>query len=382
VAEPETPPLLERLGVAYLRWRSRSVRTLAADDDVHVLNDREQAVLRRIERGVVIRAAIAGALSALASALAERWADENLGAAPDGFDLAYYASYWGIIGGVTAIATLFEVLYLYQDSLEGVHRLSSAAGLSLFEGEPEKPVVAAALARAALELPNPLSAGYRIDAHREVSKTRLLIATVLYKLKIGITSFVLKLILRRLLTRAAVRLWLVFVAVPVTAIWNGYVAFKVIREARVRAMGPSAARELTRRLFERHGTPSPEGGIAALRAVGACVVSSFDLHPNHGALLDALLDRVQPPRDADLGDRAALLRDLPALQTDEARLVVSLVGVASILDARLTRRERQTFASARQAIGLSASAAALEPLRRAFAHGRPIDDAMLAALTA
>jgi hypothetical protein len=263
-----------------------------------------------------------------------------------------------------------------------VHRLSHAAGLSLFEGEPSRPVVAAALARAALELPNPLETSYHIDPHRDVSKPRLLLATLLYKLKIGITSFLLKLVLRRLLTRAAVRVWLVFIAVPVTAAWNAIVAFRVIREARVRAMGPSAARELTRRIFERYGAPSPEGGLAALRAIGACVVSSFDLHPNHHALLDEVQSRVNAPGEADLGDRDALLRDLPALTADEQRLVVSLLGVASILDARLTRRERATFAAARAAMGLGADVAPLRALRRAFAHGRPIDDAMLGALTA
>lgn len=376
-------PLLERAGIAYLRWRAANAAADDdADDEIHILNEKEQAKLRRIERGVVIRAGIAGALSALASALAERWADETFGAAPAAFDWRWYASYWGVIGGVTAVATLFEVLYLYQDSLEGVHRLARASGLRLFDERETPPAVAAALARAALELPNPLETAYRLDPHRDVSKPRLLLATILYKLKIGITSFLLKLVLRRLLTRAAVRVYLVFIAVPVTAIWNAVVAFRVIREARVRAMGPSAARDLTRRLFERHGAPSREGGIAALRAIGACVVSSFDLHPNHCVLLDAVRDRVGAADDVDLGDREALLADLRSLTEPEQRLVVGLLGVASILDARLTRRERQTFAMAREALGLSPDVSPLRALRRAFAHGRPIDDAMLGSLTA
>jgi hypothetical protein len=378
----DRPPLLERAGVAYLRWRATSDgKDDDADDDVHVLNDKEQAKLRRIERGVVIRAAIAGALSALVCALAERWADETFGAAPDAFSFAFYAKYWGVVGGATAIASVFEIAYLYQDSLEGVHRLARASGLRLFDENQTKPAVAAALARAALELPNPLETPYRIDPHREVSKPRLLLATVLYKLKIGITSFLLKVVLRRIMSRAAVRVYLVFVAVPVTAIWNAVIAFRVIREARVRAMGPSAAQNLTQRLFDRHGMPSREGGVAALRAIGACVVSSFDLHPNHCVLLDAVHDRVGEPDGADLGDRAALLRDLPSLTAPEQRLVVSLLGVASILDARLTRRERQTFATARQTIGLSPDVSSLRTLRRAFAHGRKIDDAMLDALS-
>ena len=378
--ESEKLPLLERLGVRYLRWRAASAPALDAEDAIHVLNPREQAKLRRIERGVVIRAGIAGALSALASAIAETWAEATFGAAPVGFDLGYYASYWGVVGGVTAIATLFEILFLYQDSLEGTHRLSQAAGLTL-DGIG-KGTVASALARAALELPNPLETPYRLDPHREVSKPRLLLATLLYKLKVGLTSFLLKMLFRRLISRAALRVWLVFVSVPVTAVWNAIVAFRVIREARVRAIGPSAAKELTARLFARCPAPSPEGAVAALRAVGACVVSSFDLHPNHLALLDEVRERLGglDLTDVDLGDRLAFVRDLALLADEERRLAIGLLGVAAVLDGRLTRRERALFAEVRASVGLTATFAPLSDLRRAFVAGRPIDDALLESL--
>ena len=37
--------------------------------------------------------------------------------------------------------------------------------------------------------------------------------------------------------------WLPFVAVPITAAWNAYVCRLIMREARIRAMGPSDASE-------------------------------------------------------------------------------------------------------------------------------------------
>ncbi len=375
------PPLLERLGVAYLRWRAASTPALEEEDEIHVLNPREQARLRRIERSVVLRAAMVGALSALASAIAERWADATFGAAPEAFELAWYARYWGVLGGVTAVATLFEILFLYRDSLEGVHRLAHAAGLRAFDPESDS-LVASALARAALELPNPLETPYAIDPHRDVSKPRLLLATLLYKAKVGLTTFVLKVLLRRLLSRAALRVWLVFVSVPVTALWNAVVAFRVIREARVRAMGPSAAKELSARLFARAGELSSEARVAALRAVGACVVSSFDLHPNHHALLDEVRAHAGDPGDVDLGDWRALLAYLRTAKDEEARLLVALLGVAAILDGRLSRRERALYVEARGALGLTRTIEPLTALRRAFVQGRPIDDAMLDALCA
>jgi hypothetical protein len=331
---------------------------------------------------VVLRAALAGALSALASALAEKLATDHFGEAPAELDLVYLACFWGVVGGVTAVAVVAELLFLYRDSLEGVHRLSVAAGLRLFEPGDGRAGVAEALARAALELPNPLETEHGIDPHREVSKARILAASLLYKAKVGLTSFLLKLLLRRLLTRAALRVWLVFAGVPVTAIWNAIVAFRVIREARIRAMGPSAANELTARLMARFPEVSPEGGRAALRAVGACVVSSLDFHPNHEAMLIAVRQRVGAAGagDLDLGDRQALLVDLRGLQEPEQRLAVSLLGVSAVLDGRVAPRERKLYLDARAAIGLPASLQSLLSLRRAFVEGRPVSDEELWAL--
>lgn len=372
------------MGIAYLRWRAASAPLAHTEDDVHVLNAQEQVELRRLERGVVARAALAGGLSALVSALADRWAESTFGA--DGGGFVYLARYWGVVGGVTAVATVLEILFLYRDSLEGVHRLSRAAGLTIFDddgraaGTSGGMLVASALARAALELPNPLETSYRIDPHREVSRVRLVLATLLYKAKVGLTSFLLKLLLRRLVSRAAVRVWLVFVSVPVSAVWNAIVAFRVIREARVRAMGPSAALHLSGRLFATSSALSAAGRTAAWRAVGASVVSSFDLHPNHHALLDAVGQRLGDPGELDLGDRRAFLADLGALPEDEQRLAVSLLGVAAILDGRLSRRERALFCDARAAMGLAPSVAPLVELKRAFIHGRPLTDELLGAL--
>ncbi|MBZ0121288.1 MAG: hypothetical protein K8H88_30105 [Sandaracinaceae bacterium] len=376
----EKTPLLERWGVTYLKRRAKSVTAIEAEDEVHVLNPREQAALRRVVRGVVARAALAGALSALVSALAELYADTFPVPVGDAIDWGYLARYWGTIAIATVIASALELAFLYFDSLEGVHRLAVAAGLPLFDDRAEKSVVASALARAALELPNPIDTPYRLDPHRDVSKPRLLLITLLYKLKIGLTSFLLKTLLRRLLGRALVRVWLVFVGVPVTAAWNALVAWRVIREARVRAMGPSAAHELVGRLFGRHGPPSQALGVAALRAVGACIVCSADLHPNLLALFELVRERV-PQSDADLGDVAALASGLRELTEAERRVVLALLAIGVVLDGRLNRRERALFHRMRVALGLDPGDAALRDLHRAFLRGRPLDDALLERLT-
>ena len=67
------------------------------------------------------------------------------------------------------------------------------------------------------------------------------------------------------------RVYLVFVAVPVTAAWNAVVSWWVIRQARIRVMGPSAAKVLTAQIL-----PSTElsrlGRAQALRAIASAMV--------------------------------------------------------------------------------------------------------------
>ncbi|MFO0646873.1 MAG: hypothetical protein U0326_11595 [Polyangiales bacterium] len=142
---------------------------------------------------------------------------------PSGAPFAAYAHYWGIVGGVTVVASVLEIAWLYWDGLRAVHALAHAAGLDLAEdpnGEDPTGVVWA-LARAALELPNPPDGVAGLDPMLpEASKLKLVLASTVYKLKVALTGFVMKALVRRALGRAATRAVLELVAAPVTAIWG------------------------------------------------------------------------------------------------------------------------------------------------------------------
>ena len=375
----EARPLLERVGVAYFRRLSAGMPAIEAVDEVHVLNAGELSELRGIQRGVIARAAIVGALSGLASALAELYAVARIGGDPDAYALAQVIEFWVIVGGVTGIATVFEIGFLYWDALRSVHRLARAAGLPLFDEGGGRAEVAHALARAALELPNPPGRVFGVDPHREISKARLVAIALAYKLKIGVTSFLLKALLRRVLGRAAVRVWLVFVAVPVTAAWNGIVAWLVIRQARLRAMGPSAAAELASRLL-RDAELSDTGKLAVLRAVAAAIVRTHDPHPNLIAFLAEVRAYAGEGNGEDVDDTRAFIEALPALPKPEQDVVLRVLCVGAILDGKLARDERRLIEEAYRAAGREPRTDAVDRLRRAFTRGRPIGDDVLASL--
>jgi hypothetical protein len=367
-------PLFERLGLAVLRGTPAHAPVASADDPIHVLNADEQRELRRIERLAVLRAAAAGALSGAATAAAAIWAHRYIG--PDGTPLsaADGARFWFVVIAVTVIASIFEIGFLYWDALRSVHAMATAAGLGLSAEElsGEKREVALALARAALELPNPPHRVFGVNPRRESIPWVVAGAALLYRAKIALTTFLLKAGLRSLLGRVMGRALFELVTIPVTAGWNAIVCFLVVREARLRTMGPSAASELVGFALADH-VPSPAGRAVAFRSVASAIVRTQDFHPNHLALLRVLTERLGAEAIDDIDDSSRFLVEIARLDADDERLVLRLLVIAAVLDGKLTRAERRLLAEAFAACRRTLALEHVERLRRAFKAGRGLD---------
>ena len=136
----------------------------------------------------------------------------------------------------------------------------------------------------------------------------------------------------RCVSTSGVRTWLRFVGVPVTAVWNCAVSWTVIRQARIRVMGPSAAMEFVSVILDGQPPLSSRGQAAALRAVGCTIVSTKDMHPNLRALLGHLHKRLgEPPEDA-VDDRSRFLDELGTLDHDSQAVVLRILSVAIVID--------------------------------------------------
>ena len=329
------PGLLERVGIRALTRRAPRVPeagTERATNPVHLLDADERAALRRIERSGVVRSACAGALSAVVAAAAEMLVVDQQETRP--------LFYWGVLATVSIIAAIVEIWFVSWDALRTVHAMSAAAGVYGDERLP-RAVILTALARAALEVPNPYTSTLGVDPLRESRRALLVIGALVYKLKISATNALLKLVVRRALGRAAVRSWLPLLAVPVTALWNAAVTALVLREARLRIFGPSLALDVVERVLAPDGgPPSPRAAEGMLRAVASCIVRSADLHPNLELLLATLVSKLAAAMPADVSSSRAFLALLPELDDVERLLVLRALRAAAVIDGRIARRER------------------------------------------
>jgi hypothetical protein len=368
-----TPSLTERLALRVMRRQPNLAPVASADDPIHLLNPEEREALRRIQRWTVIRAAIAGALSATATFVASVLAHRSHPIDGPRVSLHNLVTYWGWVGAVTLVASIVEIGFLYFDALRAAHRMACAAGLKLDPDTTREHdnEVLIMLARAALELPNPLKPLHGIDPLREASPLFVLLVSLLYKAKIALTTFLVKGILRGALGRAAARAVLDFAGVPVTAIWNAIVCRFVLREAQLRILGPSAIAELIE-VYSQSMQLSPAGWLVAERAVAGAVVRTRDFHPNHLALIRALTKQLPIEEVPEADDTQRFIRELALLDRADQTFALRVLVTASILDGRLTRAERRLL---QQAFGVCNRPVEMERVRtvtRAFRAGQPI----------
>ncbi len=373
---PRAPGVLERVAVRFLRRqvarRPAPVGPIA--DPVHILTRAERMELRRILEGAVARAFFAGFASAAFVASVALWAkfhrfEERL-------------AYVGAAGLLTAVC---EMVYLHRQHLLAMLALMRATGAQLVEESPDpsettvhwQGQLAGAMARAALDLPDPVGIVEGIDPWRETSLARLYVLVALYRLKRGLSRFAAEFVVKQAAPNAVVRILAPYAALPVTAAWNVFVSWKILREARIRVLGPSASEEVFSRILADTTRLSEAGRMCLYRAVGMGIVLKRSVHPNLLALLEGLVRRLGPVPSAHLDDRGRFLEVIAMLSREEQVRALQVLAVATVIDGRLQGRERVMIRQARRACGLSERLNAVDRLLSRFSRGDPIDADLL-----
>jgi len=374
-----TNPKLEKMGLARFAHYDKRYPALVGNEVVHLLDDSERERIRKLARRMVFIAFGIGALSGLISSIAS-----FVLAVPEHVQTTFWEDLrdFLIVNGVTIGATAIEVTILYRFALQTVHLIAREAGIRLVpRGEhpatDEQRAVALALARAALELPNPPQNPFGIDPYREFSKWRLVFATIFYKLKISLTNFILRILIRRIGGRTIVKAYLTFTDVFVTGAWDAWVAWRMVRQARIRALGPSACETLLRDILRGEGRVRPEVLLAMQRAVASTIVRGREVHPNLLALMRSIARRVGRVNVPDLDDTKQFLVALDALTRHESDLVLEVLVLASFPDGHVSRAEVQLLTTILERQGRALDVKALKGVCRRFVNGDDISRALL-----
>ena len=341
-------------------------------DEVHVLNATEQTQLKRIKHTAIFRACLIGTLTAIICGFSMIVADWILG--PVSEEATYWDARWhyAIMIVLVTFATVIEIILLYWNALIAVHRMAVAAGLCMFADDGEPNAVLNALVGAALELPNSREETLFVQPGREVSRFWILLVSVLYRLKVTATYYIIKAIVQRFLGRVLVRWAIELIAIPIYAFWDALITFWVLRQARVCVMGPSAVRRFSQQLQAENPNLSPACRTGLLCSVGSVVARNSHLHPNIELFLRELIAMYGMPDETKIDDSGNLLNLIAELNAEEQQVVLKTLTFSLIIDGHASIWEKRLLQSCLRKCGLPTKLTQLSRILKQFKCGEPI----------
>ncbi len=337
-AREEKPGLLEKIGVRYYQYLASKSGTA----DLHNISIDDlppditlQTLARSITGFAAIIAFSIGALTTFVSI----WVEWTYMATMETTE--YYLLY----GSTLVIMLVIEMSVLFWLGLKTVYSLAcltghnQAAKDSCLPGDDAVPNI---LARAALEVPDPIIHYLGIDPLKHLSKSKLFMVAFLYKAKVVLSGLAVKFLLIRLFGKGEARTAFSWVAIPVTGIWDAFTLYKVAREARLRLFGNKLAEHIVNEMLtdELIAQLSPKAREGSVRAVATMMVLAQNYHPNMLVLLLRLCATFNIDENKEYDNWEDFLVVLDEVTTKERYFLLDLLSVAAAFDGHLSKMER------------------------------------------
>jgi hypothetical protein len=334
----ETAGFLENIGVKYYRYLTNKSGT-AEIQNISIDDLPPDITLQTLSSNITAFAAVIafaiGALTTFVSIWVEWTYQDSMDTVP------YYLFY----GSVLVIMLLVEMAVLFWLGLKTVYSLACLTGHnqptkgSCLPGDDAVPNI---LARAALEVPDPIVQYLGIDPLKHLSKSKLFMVAFLYKAKVILSGMAVKFVLIRLFGKGETRNAFSWIAIPITGIWDAFTIYKVAREARLRLFGNKLAAHivndmLTDELIEQLSPKAREGSI---RAIATMMVLAQNYHPNMLVLLIRFCDTFKIDDDSEYDNWDDFLQLLDEVSTRERYFLLDLLSVSAAFDGHLSKLER------------------------------------------
>ena len=243
------------------------------------------------------------------------------------------------------ISLVIELILLYLLTLHSIYALLHLIGKypQVEDDLPEVYRVDRILIRSALELEEPILEFMGLDPKKKLSKSKMFFAALLYKLKVILSSFLAKKLLKAIIPRAGARSIIVpFVGVLIVAFWDAFVISRSIKDAKLRLFGYYFSKYLIEKVLLKKISDNRflidiEG---AIRAIASIMVLSKSNHPNNLLLLVRLSKYIN--QDITQIDSIDAYKEyLNKLNKKEQHYLKVLSTIAAILDGVVTKEEKE-----------------------------------------
>jgi hypothetical protein len=289
--------------------------------------------------------------------------------------LPYWVAFFAFAGVVSAI----EIAVLYWIGLRSIATLANVAQAELGD-DGYAGLAARGLARAALEFPNPRVVVFGIDPYALVPGWKMVAWNIAYKMKVGVTSFLLRVFLRRVAARMAVRGLIPLFAGPLYAAWNAFITWRIMCEARIRIFGPFAIERLVRSLSHDTEPLSASAAGVMLQSVGEMVVRGRDAHPNVIYFMSRLMQELDVNEEKIRVNWQGKRARLRSLSPHEREAVLDVLTLAILLGSNIHGAQKAMLHEVFRHLGIEFREAELKRLRQDLKSGRVIGPKGLAAV--
>jgi hypothetical protein len=169
----------------------------------------------------------------------------------------------------------------------------------------------------------------------------------------------------------AIRGMVPLMAGPLYAVWNAYIVWRIMSEARVRTLGPFAVDTLIAAHFQGVGDLGVTEKDVILHAAGEMLIRGRDAHPNQIYLMSRLGKALRRGQDITL-DWANTRRHLPGLDAASQTRVLDLLTVSCVIGARIHSEQTALLRSACHDCGASLNEDRLKDLRKGLKRGHQV----------
>jgi hypothetical protein len=160
------------------------------------------------------------------------------------------------------------------------------------------------LVRVSLEKPEPKRIKFNLDPYKYKSKNYILMS-IIYKLKVTLTNFVAKLILKRVLSRSALRGFVSLIAIPITGFLNAYVVKRKIDEVKMSLVSRVVIYKLLNNLKNKKLSDDEKALILQVTAYRYLLYSEYN--QNIDTLLSMIIDMLSIDNYNDVIKESKLL---------------------------------------------------------------------------
>lgn len=304
-------------------------------DDLRIIDQVTAKKIKKAMKRSVIRCALYGALSALIGWICEEVAIK-LYPTDDGSDPSLIPSSstdWkraAVTYCPALFATFVETFALYYDQLVTGVQMSQVIGVKLWPPpNPEALILLHAIVNEALELGHSSEPLYNVDPLMEANGCIIFLYNILYKLRAGMAKFLLKTVLKRVLVRSALKGLNSVVAIPILALMNAVLSYKILCSLRVLVNGSACIYKLIDHVFCQCIETKRKHGTATL-LLSAKTVQPSTLEAEGVGEAPAL-----PPADAPVANGDVVV-DIVKAPPSQALLAARTMGMNSqmLLEAK------------------------------------------------